>query len=91
VWFAFSVTVPFVGGVKAVIDSSSAASGSVSFASAGTSTAVSSAVVALSFTASGARFVSRTVMVTVASFDLALPSLAVYVNVSVPLKPALGV
>ena len=46
----------------------------------------SSATVSASSTATGASFTAVTVMLTVATFESAVPSFAVYVNVSTPLK-----
>ena len=53
-------------------------------------TDMSSSVVALSFTATGASFTAVTVTVTVA-VSVSIPSLSVYLKLSVPLKFAAGV
>ena len=72
-----SVRVPFVGLVPSVAVSVVLPSTSVSLPSTLPLTAVSSVVAAASFAATGASFTPVTVIVTVATFDAALPSLAV--------------
>src|SRR2546425_502565 len=62
----------------------------VSLARTWTLTEVSSAVVALSLFATGASLTAVTVRVTVATLLSAVPSLALYVKLSVPLKLAAG-
>ena len=73
---------------RLVIDSVSSST-SVSFVSTASAGIVpSSATVSASSTATGASFTAVTVMLTVATFESAVPSFAVYVNVSTPLKSA---
>ena len=52
--------------------------------------AVSSAVLAVSSTATGASFTVLTVIVTVAVFELSVPSETLYLKLAVPLKLAVG-
>ena len=71
-----ATAVPCAGMLTPVTDSVSP-SRSLSFASTTTVAAVSSAVVAASLAATGASLTALTVIVTVATFETAVPSLAV--------------
>ena len=72
-----SVTVPLAGFAPSVAVSVVPASTSVSFARTLPLTAVSSAVDAVSFAATGTSLTASTVIDTVATFETAVPSLAV--------------
>ena len=86
------VAVPFAGAVQ-VKTASGSPSGSVSFASTGTDTALPAVVAAESSAASGGSLDGVTVTVTwaVSHSDGTPPSQTVYVKLSVPLKFANGV
>jgi hypothetical protein len=75
--FDASVTVPLEGFAPSVAVSVVPASTSVSFASTLPLTGISSVVEAVSLTATGASFTPVTVIVTVATFETAVPSVAV--------------
>jgi hypothetical protein len=75
--FDASVTMPFAAFAPSAAVSVVPASTSVSLPRTLPLTAVSSAVVTASFTATGASFTPVTVIVTVATFEMAVPSLAV--------------
>jgi hypothetical protein len=72
-----SVTVPLAAFVPSVAVSAAPVSTSVSLPSTLPLTGVSSVVEAVSLTATGASFTPVTVIVTVAAFEMAVPSVAV--------------
>src|SRR5687768_8820945 len=85
---AVPLRMPFVGAlviVQLAIDPSTSVATSV------VATAVSSSVVALPLFATGASLTAFTVIVTVTAAEDRVPSVAVYVKLSVPLKSAFGV
>ena len=75
--FEASVTVPFAGPASSVAVSVVPGSTSRSLPSTEPLTAVSSVVDAVSLTATGASLTAVTAIVTVATFETAVPSLAV--------------
>ena len=78
-------------GAPADVTERASPSTSESFASTATETVPSSSTVAASLSAPGASFTCRTVRETVAVFEPTLPSFALNVNESGPLKFGSGV
>nr|WP_197503446.1 hypothetical protein [Mycobacterium sp. E740] len=89
----FGVALPNVGcWVMTTEAGLTAPSASVSFAATGMFVAAPCSTVALSFVATGARFgAPATVIVTLVPLLTAVPSLAWYLKVSVPVNEAFGV